>query len=110
MKASAETADLMLKRDQAAHLSALAEARKQEESLMKALGVEKECISSVAADSMLADAHEMVRDALRKLLDSEAKLYAAEASRFHRAAERKLREVEAREADLSRHMTAFKTE
>jgi hypothetical protein len=52
----------------------------------------------------------MVQDALRKLLDSEAKLHDAEASRFHRAAESKLPEVEAREADLSRHMTAFKTE
>ena len=63
----------------------------------------------------MADAREMVQDALRKLLDSEAKLHAAEAlqaeaSRFHQAAERKLREVEAHEADLSRHMTAFKTE
>jgi hypothetical protein len=47
MKSSAETADLMRRRDQASHLSALAEARKREESLKKALGVEKECISSV---------------------------------------------------------------
>jgi len=47
MKSSAETADLMRRRDQASNLSALAEARKREESLKKALGVEKECISSV---------------------------------------------------------------
>jgi len=47
MKASAETAELMHKRDQAAHASAFAEAKKREESLKKALGVEKECIASV---------------------------------------------------------------
>ncbi|CAK7324060.1 unnamed protein product [Dovyalis caffra] len=131
MKASAETADLMRRHDQAAHLSALAEAKKREESLKKALGVEKECISSmekalhemrtesaeikVAADSQLAEARNMVQDAQKKFLDAEAKMHAAEAlqaeaSRFHRAAERKLQEVEAREADLSRRMTAFKTD
>lgn len=131
MKSSAETADLMRRRDQASHLSALAEARKQEESLKKALGVEKECISSmekalhemraesaetkVAADSKLSEARDMVQDAQKKFLDAEAKLHAAEAlqaeaSRYHRAAERKLQEVEAREADLSRRMTAFKTD
>ncbi|KAJ6376013.1 hypothetical protein OIU77_000896 [Salix suchowensis] len=131
MKSSAETADLMRRHDQASHLSALAEARKREESLKKALGVKKECISSmekalhemrtesaetkVAADSKLAEARDMVQDAQKKFLDAEAKLHAAEAlqaeaSRYHRAAERKLQEVEAREADLSRRMKAFKTD
>lgn len=47
IKASNETAELLHKHDQAAHISALAEARKREESLKKALGVEKECLASV---------------------------------------------------------------
>lgn len=47
LKSSTEVAEIMHKRDQAAHLSALAEARKREENLKKALGVEKECIASV---------------------------------------------------------------
>ena len=47
IKASFEAAEVAHKRDQAAHLSAIAEARKREESLKKAVGVEKECIISV---------------------------------------------------------------
>lgn len=47
IKASAEAAELLQKHDQASHLSAIAEARKREESLKKTLGVEKECIASV---------------------------------------------------------------
>ncbi|KAF2283814.1 hypothetical protein GH714_016128 [Hevea brasiliensis] len=126
IKASSEAAELKQKRDQAAHLSALAGAIKREESLKKALGVEKECMTSIekalhemraesaetkfAAECKLADARSMVEDAQKKYMDSEAKLLAAEASQYHRAAERKLQEVEAREDDLGRRVTAFKAE
>lgn len=48
IKASAEAAEIVHKRDQAAHLSAMAEAKRREESLKKSLGVEKECIASVS--------------------------------------------------------------
>ena len=47
IKASAEASEIMHKRNQAAHISALAEAKKREDVLKKALGVEKECIASV---------------------------------------------------------------
>ncbi|KAF2295660.1 hypothetical protein GH714_033464 [Hevea brasiliensis] len=131
IKASAEAAELKHKRDQVAHLSSLAEARKREESLKKAVGVEKECIASiekalhemraesaetkVAADCKLADARSMVEDAQKKYMDAEAKMRAAEAlqaeaSQYRRAAERKLQEVEAREDDLGRRTSAFKAE
>ncbi|KAG8641107.1 protein CROWDED NUCLEI 4 isoform X3 [Manihot esculenta] len=131
IKASAEATELKHKQDQAAHLSGLAEARKREESLKKALGVEKECIRSiekalheiraesaetkVAADCKLADACSMVEDAQKRYTDTEAKLHAAEAlqaeaSQHHRAAERKLQEVEAREDDLVRHISIFKAD
>ncbi|KAF2295644.1 hypothetical protein GH714_033398 [Hevea brasiliensis] len=131
IKASAEAAELKHKRDQVAHLSSLAEARKREESLKKAVGVEKECIASiekalhemraesaetkVAADCKLADARSMVEDAQKKYMDAEAKMRAAEAlqaeaSQYRRAAERKLQEVEAREDDLGRRTSAFKAD
>ncbi|KDP32126.1 hypothetical protein JCGZ_12587 [Jatropha curcas] len=131
IKDSAESAELMHKRDQAAHLSALAEARKREENLKKALGVEKECIASiektlhemraesaeskVAAECKLADARSMADDAQKKYMDAEAKFRAAEAlqaeaSRCRRDAERKLQEVEAREDDLSRRISTFKAD
>lgn len=48
MKASAETAEILSKRDQAKHLSSLGEARKREESLKKVIGVKEECITSVS--------------------------------------------------------------
>ncbi|XAR71439.1 hypothetical protein NMG60_11028697 [Bertholletia excelsa] len=129
-KASAESAELMRKRDKAAHSSALAEARKREESLKKALGIEKECVANlekalhemrtecaetkVAADRKLAESRNMLEDAQKKFTEAEAKLLAtesleAEASRHRSAAERKLHEVEAREDDLRRHILSFKS-
>lgn len=47
IKASSETVEILCKRDQAAHLSSLGEARKKEESLKKVIGVKEECIASV---------------------------------------------------------------
>ncbi|XP_058005444.1 protein CROWDED NUCLEI 4-like [Hevea brasiliensis] len=68
-----------------------------------------------AAECKLADARRMVEVAQKKYMDSEAKLLAAEAlqaeaSQYRRAAERKLKEVEAREDDLGRRVTAFKAD
>ncbi|GAV57667.1 hypothetical protein CFOL_v3_01204 [Cephalotus follicularis] len=129
IKSSAEAVEMMHKRDQAAHLSALAGARKREENLKKAIGVEKECIASlekalhemraefaetkVAAESKFSEARIMVEDAQKKFLEAEAKIreaesLQAEASRYNRAAERKLQEVEAREDDISRRIISFK--
>lgn len=131
IKVTAESAELMYKRDQAAHSAVLAEARKREDNLKKALGVEKECVANiekalhemraesaetkVAAEIKLVEARSMVEDAQKKFTEAEAKLHAAEsleaeASRYHRAAERKLHEVEAREDDLRRRTLLFKTD
>ncbi|KAI9166268.1 hypothetical protein LWI28_029261 [Acer negundo] len=131
IKASFEAAEVAHKRDQAAHLSAIAEARKREECLKKAVGVEKECIISiekslhelraeaaetkVAAESKFAEARGMVENAQKKFVEADSKLHAAEslqaeANRYHRAAERKLQEVEAREEDLSRRIISFKSD
>ncbi|MFQ6663819.1 hypothetical protein Gotur_031180 [Gossypium turneri] len=131
IKASAEASEIMQKRDQAAHASALAEAKKREDGLKKSLGVEKECIASiekalhemraesaetkVAAESRLAEARIMIEDAQKKFAEAEVKFHAAkslqtEASLFQRTAERKLQEVEAREEDLSRRIVLFKNE
>lgn len=48
IKASTETSEILSKRDQASNLSTLAEARKREDKLKKAVGVKEECIASVS--------------------------------------------------------------
>ncbi|XP_050369133.1 protein CROWDED NUCLEI 4 [Argentina anserina] len=131
LKASSETAELRNNREQAAHASALAEARKREDRLKKAVGVKEECIASieksmhelraesaetkVAAESKLVEACNMLEDAQKKFSEAEGKLLLAEslqaeASRYHRVAERKMAEVEAREDDLRRNILSFKTD
>jgi hypothetical protein len=47
LKASSEASEISRKRERAAQASALAEAAKREESLKKALGIEKECVANV---------------------------------------------------------------
>ncbi|XP_028109126.1 protein CROWDED NUCLEI 4-like [Camellia sinensis] len=132
VKSSAESAELIYKRDQAAHSSALAEAKTREENLKKALGIEKECVvaniekalhemraecaeAKVAAESKLSEARSMAEDAQKKFSEAETKMHAAESleaetNRYHRAAERKLHEVEAREDDLRRRIISFKSD
>ncbi|KAE8693375.1 Adenylate kinase 1 isoform 2 [Hibiscus syriacus] len=131
IKASAEASELRHKRDHAAHISALAEAKKREDGLKKALGVEKECLASiekalhemraesaetkVAAESRLAEARIMIEDAEKKIAEAEAKFHVAkslqaEATLIQRDAKRKLQEVEAREDGLCRRIVLFKND
>ncbi|XP_043714451.1 protein CROWDED NUCLEI 4-like [Telopea speciosissima] len=128
VKAAADAAEINYKREQAARSTALAEARIREESLKKALGVEKECIANIektlhemraesaetkiAVESKMAEAQSMIEHAQKKYTEAEMKVHAAESlqadgSRYRRAAERKLQEVEAREDELRRRLTSF---
>uniref|UniRef100_A0A7N0ZQP6 Protein CROWDED NUCLEI 4-like n=2 Tax=Kalanchoe fedtschenkoi TaxID=63787 RepID=A0A7N0ZQP6_KALFE len=131
IKDSAEAAELKCKCDLSVQGSALTKAKKREESLKKALLVEKECIANlekalhemrtesaetkVGAESKLAEAHIKKEDALNKSGEAEARLHAAEtleadAKRYYSNAERKIKEVEAREDDLRRRIMTFKSE
>jgi len=58
--------------------------------------------TKVTAECQLAEAPKMMEEAQKKILDAEEKLRGA--------AERMLQEVEAREDDLSRRISAFKAE
>ncbi|KAL8472840.1 hypothetical protein ACS0TY_029892 [Phlomoides rotata] len=128
-KSMTDSAELNFKRERASHVSDLTDAKKREDSLKKALGIERECVKNiektlhemraeyaevkVAADSKFVEARKMVDDALKKLTEAEEKMrraesLEAEATRYHRTAERKLHEVEEREDDLRRRITSSK--
>ncbi|XP_073139818.1 uncharacterized protein [Henckelia pumila] len=130
-KSAAESTELKYKRLQASHVSDLADAKKREDGLRKALEIEKECLKNiektlhemraeyaevkVAAESKYAEAQNMVEDANNKLSEADEKRRSAEfleleANRYHQIAERKLHEVQEREDDLRRRMTALKSE
>ncbi|GFZ18846.1 branched-chain amino acid aminotransferase 5 [Actinidia rufa] len=105
IKTSAESTELMYRRDKAAHSSALAEAKKREENLKKALRIEKECVANI--EKAL---HEMRAECAETKVAANTESLEAEASRYHRTAERKLHEVEAREDDLRRRISSFKSD
>lgn len=46
-EAALNTAELMRKHDKASHVAALAEAKKREENLKKAIEIERECLANV---------------------------------------------------------------
>nr|CAD1828184.1 unnamed protein product [Ananas comosus var. bracteatus] len=131
LKASAESSELMHKRERAAQSTALAEAKKREESLKNALGIEKECVlniekalhdmraelaeTKVTYESKLAEANQMMEDAQRKSEEAETKLIAArsletDSIRTRDSALRSLQDVEAREDELRRRLVSFQFE
>lgn len=131
VKTMVESSELVHNRDLSTNKSALAESRKREESLKKTIGVKDACIGSlekalhemrtecaetkVAAESKLAEAHQLTDEAEKKFTEAEAKVRAAEslqadANRYNSVAERKLRDVEAREDILRRQIISFKSD
>ncbi|XP_057961529.1 nuclear matrix constituent protein 1 isoform X2 [Malania oleifera] len=124
-------AEEMLKREQSAHLFAISEVEKREENLMKALGVEKQCVADLERalrelraenvqikltyERKEADANALVAGYEEKNLDVKEKLHAAdaklaEASRISSELERKLQEVEVRESVLRRECLSLNAE
>ncbi|KAK8940718.1 putative nuclear matrix constituent protein 1-like protein [Platanthera zijinensis] len=131
IKVSSESAEIIYKRDKAADLSALAEARKREERLKKALGIEKECLANiekalhemrvesaeikVAYESKLSEAQSKIETSQNMFDEAKSKIHEADASqaeaiRCQNTALRNLHDVEAREDTLRRRIASFHSE
>ncbi|XP_020598115.1 protein CROWDED NUCLEI 4-like, partial [Phalaenopsis equestris] len=128
IKAASESAEIIYTRDKAANISALGEARKREENLKKALGIEKECLANiektlhemraesaeikVAYESKLTEAQSMMQTAQKMFDEAKSKTHELEAAqaegrRRQNAALRTLQDVEAREDELRRRTVSF---
>ncbi|CAL9762611.1 unnamed protein product [Musa acuminata subsp. burmannicoides] len=124
-------AEEILKREQTAHLIAISEYEKREETWLKDLGVEKQKVSALEKDlrevrfeisevkfsseRKLSEAHALETGLEEKYLEIEARMHAAdaklaEAGRRNSETNRKLEDIEARERKLQRDYLSLTSE
>ncbi|KAK8970156.1 putative nuclear matrix constituent protein 1-like protein [Platanthera guangdongensis] len=121
----------ILKREQTAHVIAVAELEKREENLKKALGLEKQCVvdlekalhemraevseTKFISEKTLANAHALETSLEEKQLEIELKLRTAdakfaEADRKNSEIGRKLEDLEGREHKVQRELSSLNAE